>query len=253
MNGIFIYLIISLLFNLFLFLPAYFFKTDKLTDASYSISFIILVVVSFLINQSLSFHKLILSGMIFFWSLRLGLFLFVRIQKNNKDTRFDSIRSNFFSFMKFWTLQGLSVWIILIPSLFFLTYSSNVFWIGFFIWVMGFSIESIADFQKYSFSKVNKKKFIDSGLWKYSRHPNYFGEILCWVGIYIFVFPSLMAIQKVLGLLSPLFISFLLIFVSGIPLLEKRADKKWGKDKKYLQYKDSTSILVPFLKIKTLK
>jgi len=127
--------------------------------------------------------------------------------------------------------------------------SYSVVWFGLIIWAFGLAIESIADIQKYRFNqnKKNKDKFINTGLWKYSRHPNYVGEILCWIGIYIFTFPSLSTFQQIIALASPLFIVILLLFVTGLPPLEKSADNKWGKQQDYKEYKRRTSILIPWL------
>ena len=232
-----------------MFIPAFKYKTDKLTDLSYALTFIILIILALLLKQ-LTITKLILTLMILAWGLRLGIFLFIRIRKMKKDKRFDGMRESFFRFLKFWTLQGLAVWVILIPALFFINSNINkIIWLGFFIWAIGLVIESIADLQKYRFKqdKKNKDKFIQEGIWKYSRHPNYFGEILCWIGVYIFVFTSLTSFQKIIGLVSPLFIIILLLFVTGLPMLEKYADKKWGKQKNYQEYKKKTSILIPWI------
>lgn len=188
--------------------------------------------------------------MVIAWGLRLGIFLFIRIRKMKRDKRFDGIRESFFRFLKFWALQGLAVWVILIPALFFVNSEiSEVFWFGFFIWAVGLTIESTADIQKYKFkqNKKNKYKFIQTGLWKYSRHPNYFGEMLCWIGVYLFVFLSLTSLQRIFALASPLFIIILLLFVTGLPPLEKYADEKWGKQKEYFEYKRKTSILIPWI------
>ncbi len=242
--------IISIGINLFMFIPAFLFKTDKLTDLSYSITFIVLILSAFLIDASLSL-KLILALMVIAWALRLGIFLFIRIWNIKKDKRFDGIRESFLRFIKFWLLQGLAVWVILLPSLFFIIGDAKrVCWLGLFIWLSGLLIESTADFQKYLFNqnKKNKGKFISSGIWKYSRHPNYFGEISCWVGIYIFVFPSLSWLQAMIALISPLMIASLLIFITGLPPLEKYADVRWGKQKDYKEYKKKTSILIPWFR-----
>jgi steroid 5-alpha reductase family enzyme len=248
MLNLFHYLLIALGINILMFIPAFRFKTDKLTDLSYSLTFIVLTIIAVILSK-FTILKLIVSMMIIAWGLRLGIFLFIRIKKMKRDKRFDGMRESFFRFLKFWVLQGLAVWIILIPAFFFINSNlTEVMWIGFIIWVLGLIIESMADFQKYNFKqdKKNKDRFIQSGIWKYSRHPNYFGEILCWVGIYIFVFTSLTPLQKILSLASPLFIIILLLFVTGLPQLEKYADKKWGKQKDYQEYKRKTSILIPW-------
>jgi len=238
--------------NLLLFLPAYFFKTDKLTDVSYGATFASLAVLAFFLNSQDGL-KAVLLLMILLWAARLGGFLFLRISKIKRDKRFDGIRENFSRFFTFWGLQGISVWIILLPSLFFFQLSktslSALSLFGLAVWVLGLSMETVADWQKFKFKQnpKNAGNWIEQGLWKYSRHPNYFGEILNWLGIYLFVFGSLSVFGGLVGFLSPLYISFLLIFVSGIPKLEKEADKRWGGDKNYLSYKKRTSVLIPFL------
>ena len=246
MINIFYFLFISLAFNMIMFLFAFKFKTDKLTDISYALSFIFLILLSFL-TSDMNFFKIILCFMLLIWSFRIGTFLFIRINKIKKDRRFDGMREDFIKFLSFWLLQAVTVWIILIPSILFFSSSIdfNYFMLfGLLVWILGLAIETIADIQKFNFNKNNKNdKWISTGLWKYSRHPNYFGEILCWIGVYIFTFSSLNILERLFGLLSPIFIAFLLIFVSGIPLLEKYADKKWDRLKEYQEYKRKTNIL----------
>ena len=246
MYEIFFYLILSLGLNVLLFIPAFLFNTDKLTDLSYSLSFIFLVATSFLLS-SFKVANVLVSILIIFWALRLGIFLFIRIQNIKKDKRFNYIRNNFFKFFSFWFIQGLSVWIILIPFLFFINSNQQQFFIlGIIIWLTGFIIESISDFQKYQNKKNHPDSYISTGLWKFSRHPNYFGEILCWIGIYLTVFPSLNSLEKLISLISPIYIFILLRFISGIPLLEKSANKKYKKNKQYRKYKAQTNLLIPW-------
>lgn len=252
--NIWYYLLIALGFNLILFLFAYKFKTDKLTDLSYALTFIILISLGLFI-EDISELKLILFFMILLWAFRLGIFLFIRIKKIKKDRRFDGIRENFLKFLQFWILQGITVWIILLPALVFFNSKpeNSIFsWIGFAIWFIGIIIETISDLQKYKFNNntKNKNKWISIGLWKYSRHPNYFGEILCWIGVYLFTWSSLSLIQRFYTVISPVFIILLLIFVTGLPTLEKYADKKWGKQKEYKEYKRKTSVLIPWFQKK---
>jgi steroid 5-alpha reductase family enzyme len=237
-----IYLIIALGINLVMFIPAFLFKTDKLTDASYAITFLTLVLIAFLTNP-ITLSSIILTLMVLLWSLRLGIFLLIRIWNMKRDKRFDGMRESFWRFLKFWTLQGLAVWIIMIPALLMIgANSQKIFWLGLGIWIVGLTIETIADIQKYRFNQNNKGAFIQSGLWRYSRHPNYFGEILCWVGIYTAGMGILAPAQLGLGLLSPVFIIVLLVYVTGIPPLEKYAEKKWGAE--YKKYQKNTSSLV---------
>lgn len=246
MTQMFFYLTLSLGINILLFIPAFLFNTDKLTDLSYSLSFIFLVFLSFFLN---TLHKLnILVGiLILVWAIRLGTFLFIRIKNIKKDKRFNNIRNNFLKFLSFWFFQGLSVWIILLPFLFF-SNSNNpeLFYFGILVWFTGFITESVSDFQKYQNKKKHPNNFVSTGLWKFSRHPNYFGEILCWAGIYLAVFPSLELIEKIISLVSPFYIFILLRFISGIPILEKNANKKYKKNEQYQNYKNKTNLLIPW-------
>jgi len=240
------YLGLSLLIQLIMFVPAFIFKTDKLTDLSYGLTFIILALLVFLLNP-FSWAGLILLAMVVVWGLRLAGYLFIRINKMKKDERFDGIREKFFRFLSFWMIQGVSVWIILLPAMLFFGRErvSVTMLLGFLVWLSGLTIETIADRQKFRFynDSVHRGEWISHGVWKYSRHPNYFGEILCWVGVYLFTFSF--SINSLIGLASPLFIAFLIIFVSGIPKLEQGADKKWGQRVEYQDYKKHTSVLVP--------
>ncbi|MBN2454529.1 DUF1295 domain-containing protein [Candidatus Woesearchaeota archaeon] len=246
------YLLISLGIQVVMFLPAFKFKTDKLTDLSYALTFIILALLAFFLS-SYSALKLVAMLMVVAWGLRLGTFLFIRIRKMKTDKRFDGIRENFFRFLRFWILQGLTVWIILIPVLLLMgsesAYTPLTF-LGLAVWFTGLLTEATADFQKSKFVKLKTGKWIETGLWKYSRHPNYFGEILCWVGVYLFAFSSLTPTFRLFGLASPLFIMILLLFVTGLPPLEKGADQRWGSESGYQEYKRRTSVLIPWFRRK---
>lgn len=239
--------VVSMGINIFLFIPAFIFKTDIFTDLSYSLSFIILILSVFFRNN-IRLYSSIISGMIIIWACRLGVFLFVRIRHMKKDSRFNDKRGHFWKFLSFWILQGFSVFIILLPACLYINGSSEkIFWPGPAVWVLGLIIESYADRQKYQFKNnpSNQNKFIQSGLWRFSRHPNYFGEILCWVGLYLSVFTGLPPITSIIGIISPLYITVLLYFISGAPLLEQSADKKWGTQEDYLAYKKNTGMIVP--------
>ncbi len=239
MNILISSLIVIVFIQIFFFILAAAFKTDKVTDLAYGSTFAILSI----IYLDFEIQKIILTFMIFVWGIRLSGYLFIRIVNTGKDSRFDGIRERFFHLLGFWTLQATSIFIIMLPSLFFYSKSNpDFFSFGFVIWLIGFLIEAVSDHQKYDFKK-KRKGFISSGLWRYSRHPNYFGEILCWAGIYVFVLPSLVLYEHI-GIVSPIFITFLLVFISGIPILEKQHGLKYGK--KYAEYKRKTSMLLPW-------
>lgn len=249
-------LIISVIINLLMFVPAFIFKTDKLTDVSYTITFMVITFYSFLSND-INFLSILLTIVIIAWAIRLGLFLLIRIKKIKKDERFNEMRTNFWRFGRFWLLQGISVWVIMLPSLFFFNSQngtmSTITYLGLLVWLIGFIVETVADQQKYSFKnhEENKGLWIETGLWKYSRHPNYFGEILMWFGIYLLTITNLNIWLAIIGIISPLYIMFILLKISGIPLLEKRAEERWGSLPNYQNYKNRTSrlLLLPNKKI----
>jgi tryptophan-rich sensory protein len=236
--------IVAMAIQYVLFLPAYFFKTDKLTDLSYGISFIALALIFF----KFSTGKLLLVGIILLWAIRLIMYLVIRIHHMKRDKRFDGMRESLPRFLKFWTLQGVAVFLIMLAPLIYLEVGTSFSIVGLLVSLLGLGIETIADHQKFMFKKrvENKDCWTDTGLWRYSRHPNYLGEMLVWIGIYIFIFPGLSVPNRLIAAISPLFITGLLLFVSGIPLLEKRADEKWGKNKKYLLYTKRTPVLIPY-------
>lgn len=238
---------ISLIINLGLFILAYINKSDKLTDASYALTFLAVAFSAF--AGGFRYNTLLLV-MVSVWAIRIGSFLLYRVIKAGKDARFDGMRENFIKFGQFWLGQAVTVPVILLPVIFGFSHplaKSTLLSVGFVIWLGGLIIESFADMQKYRFNNnaKNKGNWIDSGVWRYSRHPNYFGEICVWVGIYLFVWSALTPAQRLAGAISPVYITTLLIFVSGIPILEKSADKRWGKLPAYKAYKKRTSMLIP--------
>jgi steroid 5-alpha reductase family enzyme len=245
---------ISMLIQSIFFLIAYSFQTDKVTDLSYGLSFIALLFYMLSQRRSSDIFVIAISITVLIWAIRLITYLFIRINKIGKDDRFDQMRSKPLKFASFWLLQGVSVWIIMIPTIFFLeSYTElgdkNVLpmIIGIIFWFVGISIETISDMQKYKFKNdpENRGKWVNIGLWKCSRHPNYFGEILCWWGIFLYVFPFLSGYQYI-AIIGPLFITLLLLFVSGVPLIEKKYDQRYKDNKEYQEYKKKTSLLIPW-------
>lgn len=234
------------------FIPSYINKTEKYFDLTGSITYITVTLLAVLLSGGADARAFLLLTVIVIWAVRLGSFLFGRIRKSGKDARFDSLKKSLLRFLQTWTLQGLWVSFTLAAALAAITAQVKVdlggsALVGFLVWVFGFGIEVVADYQKSVFRKdpTNNGKFIQNGLWSWSRHPNYFGEIVLWLGVAIITFPALAGWQ-LLTLISPVFIFLLLTRVSGIPLLEKRANEKWGGQEDYEAYKARTSVLVPF-------
>jgi len=236
------------------FIPAFLFRTEKLYDLTGSLTYMSIVLLVYALIPGTDIRCLSILGCIFVWSLRLGFFLFLRIMKNGSDSRFDNVRNSFWRFLLAWTLQG--IWIVFTAGAGLVAATSMqrpaldaFFFVGLALWVLGFIIESVADAQKSAFRKIpaNRGRFISSGLWSLSRHPNYFGEIVLWFGVAVIAFPVLAGWQYV-TLVSPFFVTLLLTRISGIPLLEEAADRKWGGQADYEWYKNHTPVLVPSLR-----
>ena len=236
--------------NVALFVPAFFMKTDKLTDFSYGLSFAVVAITWFVLHPG-GLRDVLFTLIVVTWAVRLGSYLVIRIRRMKRDKRFDGIRENFFRCGGFWLGQGVTVFVVLLPTLLVLPKPDSIIptqtWIGFVVAVAAIAFEGIADWQKYTFinNPKNKGKWIASGLWAWSRHPNYFGEIMVWTGLYIAALPYLTGWEPLLGLLSPWLITATLLFVTGIPKLEAGADKRWGDNPAYQAYKKRTSVLIP--------
>jgi steroid 5-alpha reductase family enzyme len=235
------------------FIPAYLRQTEKFFDLTGSLTYISVTVLAVWLSPVRDGRSLLLMAMVIIWAGRLGSFLYRRIQKEGKDGRFDEIKPSFLRFLNVWTIQGLWVTFTAAAALVAITseYRQPLGWVaglGALVWAVGFGIEVVADSQKSAFTAnpANKSKFINSGLWARSRHPNYFGEIVLWLGVAIVAVPVLQGWQWV-ALISPLFVTLLLTRVSGIPLLEQRADEKWGGQADCEQYKKETPVLIPRL------
>ncbi len=203
-------------------------------------------------GHHVSIRSTVTAFFVSIWTLRLGIFLYKRIVKSGEDKRFRDIKKSFPKFLMTWTLSALWVFLTTVNAVTVIALNSlepiDVFFVvGAAFWAFGFGFEVFADRQKKHFSEQpeNKDKFITQGLWSISRHPNYFGEIILWTGIAIISLPLLSGLQFV-TLFSPVFVFLLLTRISGLPFLEDKAEKKWGEDKDYVEYKNKTPILVPF-------
>ncbi len=233
------------------FVPAYLLQNESFFDLTGSITYISVTAIAVLLSPVVDGRSILLLALVAIWAARLGTFLFRRIRKAGKDTRFDDIKRSFIRFLNTWTLQGLWVTFTLAAALAAITATTrkelDVFAaIGFLVWVFGFTFEVTADTQKSRFraDPNNKGRFIHTGLWAWSRHPNYFGEIVLWVGVAIIALPVLRGWQWV-TLISPVFVALLITRISGVPLLEKQADERWGGQEEYEAYKERTPVLIP--------
>lgn len=243
--------LLSFALNWLVFVHAWFNHTERFFDITGSVTYILMVGLAiFLVTDSGGVRGLVLAACVFIWALRLGPFLFLRIRKDGHDRRFVKLKFSFPRFFMTWTLQATWVFITACCALAAITSSArvplgSVFYIGMALWVFGFAIEVIADRQKSAFraDPQNAGQFINQGLWAWSRHPNYFGEIVLWCGIAVMATPALAGWQFV-TLISPLFVVFLLTRVSGIPMLEARGQKEWGNDADYQAYVRNTPSLM---------
>ncbi|MBH10623.1 MAG: hypothetical protein CMG74_09795 [Candidatus Marinimicrobia bacterium] len=253
---LFICLIITFLLQWLIFIPSFLWETERFYDLTGSFTFLLIT------NTALHFksnihgtgadtRSIILCALVSIWALRLGGFLLMRVYRVGEDRRFRDWKKSFPLFFRTWTLQGMWVFITPLTALTAITSPkiTSIDWtlyLGSLVWLCGFVTEVVADIQKSRFKsdEKNKNKFIKSGLWSISRHPNYLGEIILWIGISIISFPVLAGWQY-LSLISPVFVYLLLTKVSGIPILESNAEKKWGKGKDYQAYIKNTPRLFP--------
>ena len=237
--------------NVAAFIPSFLNTTERFYDLTGSLTYISVTVLALIAADDLDLRSLLMGVLILLWAGRLGTFLFRRIRKDGKDGRFDRIKTSFLRFLMAWMLQGL--WVTLTAGAAYAAITSGakssfgvLGVIGLVIWIVGFAIEVVSDRQKSAFRNdpANQGRFINVGLWTWSRHPNYFGEITLWVGMAIIAIPALAGWQY-LTLISPIFVATLLTRISGVPMLERRADKKWGGQTDYEQYKTDTPVLIP--------
>ena len=236
-------------------IPASIKKTERFYDLTGGLTYLTVVGFSLWVgsqSEPPSLRELIISFLVVVWSLRLSSFLYLRIHRSGKDGRFDQLKTSPIRFLIPWTLQGLWVFLTMIVVIVINSQAEIApalgIWdgIGISIWLLGFGIEVIADNQKTAFNSEpnNQGKWIDIGLWSYSRHPNYLGEILLWTGIAFFGISCFTGLERV-AWISPIFIYLLLTKISGTPILDKRALEKWGDDPEYQKYRDKTPALIP--------
>ncbi len=242
--------IIAFGINLVVYIPSFLRQTEQYFDLTGSVTYLTVTVIAITTTADLDTRTLLLGAAIVLWAGRLGTFLFRRVTRDGGDGRFDTLKLDSLVFLRVWMLQGLWVTITAGAALAAMTSGTKkdlgiVGVVGLALWVVGFAIEVIADRQKSAFraDEANDGRFITTGLWAWSRHPNYFGEITLWLGIAIVATPAL-ADWQIATLISPLFVFVLLTRISGVPLLERRGLKRWGDDPEYQAYLATTPVLM---------
>lgn len=239
------------------FIPAYAFQTEKFYDLTGSLTYLTVTWYTLYMSSekftNLNGASIAIVLFISLWAIRLGSFLFSRIHKDGEDKRFRTIKPSATQFFMTWTLQGLWVSLCSMCALTAISSESGVvvnafYYLGVGLFIYGFYTEVKADNEKSKFRSVpeNRDKFITTGLWAKSRHPNYFGEIVLWAAIAVISLPSLSGLQYI-TLISPIFTYILLVHVSGVRMLEARGQKKWGHLEEYKAYQKSTPMLFPKL------
>ena len=239
------------------FIPAYAFQTEKFYDLTGTLTYLTVTWYTLYMSSekftNLNGASIAIVLFISLWAIRLGSFLFSRIHKDGEDKRFRTIKPSATQFFMTWTLQGLWVSLCSMCALTAISSESGVvvnafYYLGVGLFIYGFYTEVKADNEKSKFRSIpeNRDKFITTGLWAKSRHPNYFGEIVLWAAIAVISLPSLSGLQYI-TLISPIFTYVLLVYVSGVRMLEARGQKKWGHLEEYKAYQKSTPMLFPKL------
>jgi steroid 5-alpha reductase family enzyme len=242
--------------NWLVWIPASLWRTERFYDLTGSVTFVAVTALALVAapgpDGEASVWRVTLAAMVVVWAVRLGSFLFIRVRRDGSDGRFDKIKVHPLAFLATWTLQALWVSMTVAAALAAITVADGLggVWamLGVIVWLIGFAIEVVADTQKRRFraDPANAGRFISTGLWSRSRHPNYFGEILLWSGVALMAVPTLSGWRWVV-LISPVFVWLLLTRVSGVPLLEARAAARFGDDPAYGAYVKHTPVLVPRL------
>ena len=253
MNAFTFILIIAVLLQVFFFLPSFLMKTEKYYDLVGSLTYITTISLAYFSVENKTMIDSIIYFYVMVWASRLGIYLFRRVRNDGKDVRFEKAKRHFFWFLQYW--MGQALWVSLTACAAIIAILSAeedtlpvLAIVGMVLWISGFTIESISDYQKRVFRKENNpsESFIHTGFWARSRHPNYFGEITLWTGIAVIALNTLNGIEYV-TLISPVFVYILLTRMSGVNLLERIADERYGHLEEYQRYKRNTPVLVPKL------
>lgn len=225
-------------------------RRNDIADIVWGLGFIAATLVALAISWPVSNKAWLISSLVLIWGGRLAMRIFLRNRGKDEDRRYKEWRKQWGdhyllgSFLQVFMLQGLLILIVASPVLLVInsgdTHLNFLDYIGVLIWLIGFGFEMVGDHQLDNFTKnpANKGKVMKYGLWRYSRHPNYFGEVLLWWGFFIL---ALSVAKGWLSIIGPLTITFLILKVSGIPLAEKRLKNK----EEFQDYMQKTSVFIP--------
>ena len=238
-------------------IPGSILQTERFYDITGGLTYVVLALFTLWMgssNEGPGLREILVTGFVIVWAIRLSSFLFLRIHHKGRDGRFDELKTSPVRFLVPWTLQGLWVFITMNVVIVINSQSGDSVALGFWdvagsvLWLTGFSIEVVADSQKSAFNKkeANEGKWIEEGLWSYSRHPNYLGEIILWTGIALFGVPCFRG-WEFFAWISPIFVFLLLTKLSGVPILDRRAMEKWGENQEYLDYRRRTPEIFPII------
>jgi steroid 5-alpha reductase family enzyme len=227
-------------------------KRNDIADIAWGLGFVLLAWSAYFLSVNIHWLVILVNILVTVWGLRLALHIYFRNRKKSEDYRYAEWRkqwgSMFYirSYLQVFVLQGILLFLISIPVMVLNKYGAQnvpvVAYAGIVIWIIGFTFESLGDSQLNKFIKdpANKGRVLDTGLWKYSRHPNYFGEVTQWWGIWLI---AITVTNNWFSLIGPCLITFLILKVSGIPLLEKKMLEQPG----YREYARKTSIFIPWV------
>lgn len=258
MNFLYTYLILLTYFTIW-FIISQIKKNNGLIDIAWGASFIVTAISSLILSQEINIYKIVITTVTIIWGLRLTIYLFIRNWNKDEDFRYQAMRKKWQTklktkaFLKVFLSQSIFSYIIALPILITNLYAKDtlgtlsllILILGTLIFLTGFITEVLADFQlkKFKSNPINKNKILNTGVWNYTRHPNYFGEATLWIGIGIIGLSPLTLISLI-GIISPIIITFLLRYVTGVPLLEK----KYKNNLAYQEYSKNTPIFIPKIK-----
>jgi steroid 5-alpha reductase family enzyme len=239
-------IVLFIYFNIF-FLIGQYKKNNAVVDIAWGLGFVLVAWFTFMLS-SMTIINYVITIIVSLWGLRLGYYLFKRNWNKAEDYRYVEMRKSWLkypllqAYLKVYMLQMLLMYIISLSIIFINNSNSNLgllAYLGIFVWIIGYFFEVVGDYQlkKFVSNPLNKGHIMKTGLWKYTRHPNYFGEAVMWWGIYLLALNA----GGYLTIISPLLINFLLVFVSGVPLLEK----KYKDNLEFQEYAKVTSIFIP--------